>query len=71
VLSDVRTPVLAIWGNEDTWRSLEEGQAQVAELPDASLEIIEGAGHVPMDTNPERFVSLVDRWITGQILRGL
>ena len=69
-LSSVSVPVLAIWGNQDTWRSLEEGREQTAQIPDATIEVIEGSGHVPMDTDSERFVSLVDMWITGQILRG-
>jgi pimeloyl-ACP methyl ester carboxylesterase len=70
-LNEITAPVLAVWGDRDTWRSIDEGREQLAELQDATMEIIEGAGHVPMDTHPARFVEIVDRWITAQTLRNL
>ena len=68
-LPAVTAPVLMVWGDEDTWRSIEEARMQADQVDDVTFEVIEGAGHVPMETHTERFTAIVDQWITGQTLR--
>lgn len=67
----ITRPVLHIWGSEDSWRSLEEAREQVGERENVTFRIIEGAGHIPMDTHPEQFTTAVDSWITGLPLNGM
>ncbi|MFD4327361.1 alpha/beta fold hydrolase [Nocardioides sp. NPDC058538] len=59
--SDV--PMLMIWGDRDgviPYRHA--GQAQAA-LPQAALEVFDGAGHFPFRSDPERFTTVVERFI--------
>jgi pimeloyl-ACP methyl ester carboxylesterase len=62
-ITQVSQPVLLVWGTEDNWRSLEEGEEQAELYPDARLVLIDSAGHVPMDTHPQRFTSVTTDWI--------
>ncbi len=48
-------PTLIFWGEKDTWVPLSSGQAYKKAHPHALLEIIEGAGHCPMETHHEIF----------------
>ncbi len=49
------TPMLLMWGEEDTWVSIEEGRALHAQLPGADWVAYTGAGHLPMEESPEMF----------------
>lgn len=66
----VSAPVLLVWGSEDTWRSIEEGRLQSELWPSATFRVIDGAGHVPMDTHDREFVILVTRWIDSVDVSG-
>lgn len=65
VLQRVPAPVGLIWGRHDRTVPLEVAQAIVAERPDAPLEVIDDAGHVPMVECPgvfaARLLGLLDR----------
>jgi len=64
-LAVVDAPVLFVWGSEDSWRSIEDGQLQADGQPGSQFEIIEGAGHVPTDTHAEQLSRLITRWIAS------
>ena len=46
-LARLRSPVLLLWGEEDTNAGEPEAKAFAARLPDATLEIVREAGHAP------------------------
>lgn len=46
-------PVYAIWGEQDTWVPLEETEKLKIALPSIRIEVIQGAGHCPMETHSE------------------
>ena len=46
-LARLRSPVLLLWGEEDTNAGELEAKAFAARLPDATLEIVREAGHAP------------------------
>ncbi len=50
----IKTPIYLIWGSEDSWVPLERGES-ISEKYNAPLKIMEGAGHNPMETEPEIF----------------
>ncbi|MHB8695727.1 MAG: alpha/beta fold hydrolase [Solirubrobacteraceae bacterium] len=52
---DVRCPVLLIWGAKDRLLPLSLARKLQRDLPDATLVVIEGAGHCPMLEAPEQF----------------
>jgi 2-hydroxy-6-oxonona-2,4-dienedioate hydrolase len=52
-------PVLAIWGEEDTWVPVSDIERIQAIFPQMVVKIIPGAGHVPMETHPEEFTAFL------------
>jgi pimeloyl-ACP methyl ester carboxylesterase len=54
---------LVVWGRHDRLVPLAHGEAYVAALPDARLEILEGAGHYPYLEMPELFAATVERFL--------
>ena len=57
-LSQIDVPILAVWGSEDTWVPPSEGEKLLVIRPDASIRVIEGAAHCPMETHPEEFIRI-------------
>ncbi len=45
-------PSLVLWGDRDIYLPVEFGRAYASALPDAELEIVEGAGHWPLIDDP-------------------
>jgi hypothetical protein len=59
VIRGVRAPVTLIWGGQDPVAPVRTGQLLASRLPDARLQVIAGAGHVPMTQDTERFNALL------------
>lgn len=59
VIRSVRAPVTLIWGQEDPIAPVRTGHLLASRLADARLQVIEGAGHVPMTQGTERFNALL------------
>jgi pimeloyl-ACP methyl ester carboxylesterase len=58
-IGQLERPVLCIWGEDDSWVPLEQGERLVELLPRAELAVIPGEGHCPMETAPEQFNALL------------
>jgi len=60
-LADVRCPALIVEGTQDPdWGDpRQEGEAIVAAMPNARLEMVEGAGHYPHTQYPDETVALL------------
>lgn len=54
-VGELNIPVLCIWGEDDTWVPLENGQRLARLFPRAELVVIAEEGHCPMETSPDRF----------------
>jgi pimeloyl-ACP methyl ester carboxylesterase len=52
-------PSLIVWGEKDSIIPVEHGEAAHAAMPGSRFEVFPGAGHMPHDTDPERFASLL------------
>jgi len=65
-LEELKPPVLLAWGGEDTWVELSEGAAAHARIPDSEMVVIPGAGHVPMDTDPQALADEIIDWVEYQ-----
>jgi 3-oxoadipate enol-lactonase len=65
-LASVRVPVLVGVGEHDKpdFRAIAERLAR--ELPDARLEVIAGAGHLPSMEGPEATAALVRGFLKGK-----
>jgi pimeloyl-ACP methyl ester carboxylesterase len=56
-------PTLVIWGRDDPWIPLESGEALLAALPGAGWQIIDAAGHLPMEEQPAAFNDALLGWL--------
>jgi pimeloyl-ACP methyl ester carboxylesterase len=63
VVSSVRVPTLVLVGEEDGLTPVEESRRLAAVIPGAQLEIIPCAGHLPNLEQPERFNSVLTRFL--------
>jgi pimeloyl-ACP methyl ester carboxylesterase len=59
LLGGVTTPTLVVWGKKDRVVPLECGERYVKALPQARLEVIEGAGHFVEMEKPDELAKLV------------
>jgi pimeloyl-ACP methyl ester carboxylesterase len=59
----VHIPALIVMGRDDQIIPLDEAQAMNDLLPDSSLEIIDGAGHLPNMEQPEIYNRIVQEYI--------
>jgi pimeloyl-ACP methyl ester carboxylesterase len=61
-LGGVELPVLAIWGDSDRIVTPAYGSAYAAGFPNARLEIVKDAGHLPHLEKPADTFSLIDAY---------
>lgn len=58
-IRETRAPTTVLWGSDDGIAPLRTGRLLAARLPQARLQIIEGAGHTPMQEQPAAFRQLL------------
>ncbi|GAA5085139.1 pimeloyl-ACP methyl ester carboxylesterase [Thermocatellispora tengchongensis] len=56
-------PVLVVWGENDQVVTPAYGRAYAAAFPHARLELIPGAGHLPIREEPEAAFAAIDRFL--------
>jgi pimeloyl-ACP methyl ester carboxylesterase len=62
-LSEITLPVLVITGDDDRIVPTADSIRLYRELPNASLEVIQNAGHVPHEEQPQPFIEAVTSFI--------
>ena len=66
-LSNTRQPTLILWGEEDTYVSLQSQQQICSALPDARLVVVSRAGHVTHEDRPQLVNQLIASFLaTGE-----
>ena len=65
-LEQLTMPVLAIWGEKDTWVPVTETDRILSLMPQTVVKIVQGAAHCPMETHPERFNEYLLDWLKNQ-----
>ena len=55
-LKELKMPVTILWGRDDGILSLDYAKALTDKIPGATLQIIDGAAHIPHRQQPARFV---------------
>jgi pimeloyl-ACP methyl ester carboxylesterase len=63
-LPRVRMPTLLVWGANDRLAPPRIGRVLERTLPDASLQLMQGAAHTPMLEAPARFRALLEPFLT-------
>lgn len=64
-LPQLQQPTLMIFGKRDALTRPQAARQMLALLPNAQLEIIDGAGHAPFLSHHQRFTHLVEQFING------
>lgn len=64
-LERLEVPVTIIWGEADPVAPLRTAHLLDARLPNSRLEVIEGAGHVPIKTHPAAFLEILRPTLHG------
>jgi pimeloyl-ACP methyl ester carboxylesterase len=64
-LRTVRMPTTVIWGRDDPVTPLRTGTLLAARMPNARLEIIDGAEHMPMNQRPAAFNEVLLRALSA------
>lgn len=62
-LASIGAPVLLVYGTADRTGDVETWRAFMASLPIGSLEVIEGAGHMPWFDQPSQVATLVEGFL--------
>jgi pimeloyl-ACP methyl ester carboxylesterase len=57
-------PVLIIWGERDPMIPVHHGENAHGAIPGSRLEIFDGVGHLPQLEAPERFIAVLERFIS-------
>lgn len=55
-------PTLLLWGEDDEFQPVTYAERYAAELPHARLERIAGAGHIPMENDPQAVAAALVSW---------
>jgi len=64
-LRGIDIPTLIVWGQRDAMISPEHGPRFAAAMPDARLVLIEDAGHMPVEEQPEATAAAVRTFLEG------
>lgn len=64
-LSDVRIPTLVLWGERDRVIPLHHATAALTRLPDVTLRVLPGIGHVPQVEAAPTVATSIDRFARG------
>lgn len=62
-LADIRCQTVLIVGRQDAWSPVGQHEAMLPYLGEASLEVIENAGHFAPIEQPDAFVSVLEKWL--------
>jgi pimeloyl-ACP methyl ester carboxylesterase len=55
--------MLLVWGDRDPVLPVSHARAATRDLPGCRLEVVPGAGHLPHQSDPARFVLVVDDFL--------
>ncbi len=66
VLSRLRVPALVVWGSEDAIVPFKFARVVANQIGGSSLAIIEGAGHDPHYTDPEKVASYLNEFVSSR-----
>jgi pimeloyl-ACP methyl ester carboxylesterase len=63
VLASIRKPIYLLWGENDPFGGADVARRVAARLPDATLELLPGAGHAPWLDDLDRCVEVTSMFL--------
>jgi pimeloyl-ACP methyl ester carboxylesterase len=67
-LDRLRMPTVIVWGIDDRVLPYFQAKDAIALVQDGSLKLISNCDHLPHVEQPKRFVSVLDRFLSGHSL---
>jgi pimeloyl-ACP methyl ester carboxylesterase len=67
LLAKIGTPTLFVWGADDTFGGEDVARRLVAAMPDAKLEMLPDAGHLPWLDDAETVATAIDGFLAGRV----
>jgi pimeloyl-ACP methyl ester carboxylesterase len=64
-ITGLSSPVLIMWGEQDTWIRVELGRMLHERMPRSEFIVYENAGHVPMEEHPVQTAADATRFLSG------
>ena len=64
---DIRVPTLIVWGTDDQWLPVDHAHRLAEIIPNSTLRLIEGAGHLVQEDRPAELTRTINRWLTEAI----
>jgi pimeloyl-ACP methyl ester carboxylesterase len=64
--SEIRCPVMILWGEEDAWIPIARGRELASRVPGATLHCVPDAGHLVQEDAPEAIVAALLGFLTNQ-----
>jgi pimeloyl-ACP methyl ester carboxylesterase len=64
--AQISTPVLILWGREDTWIPLERGKVLHGMIPGSILQVIPDAGHLVIEEQPEQLMKKIHPFLQNE-----
>ncbi len=68
-IAKVDVPTLIMWGEKDAWVPLEHAELFKKDIKGAELVVIKGAGHVPMEEDPDASSKAADEFFQSLIAK--
>ena len=62
-LAELRVPTLFVWGGKDVFAPPSSGEEMVARMPNARIEIIADAGHIPYLDQPAATAAIINSFL--------
>lgn len=62
-MTKLAVPTLFAWGDQDSFAPAASGQALATRMPDASVEVLADAGHLPQLDQPEALARSINRFL--------
>ena len=63
------SPVLILWGREDTWIPLERGEALHGMIVGSIFRVIPDAGHLVIEEKPDQLIKEIRQFLLDEITR--
>ena len=63
-LKEIQAPTLILWGDKDGLLPLSMGQTFDAGIPNSTLHVFAGVGHVPMEEIPDESAAVAEKFIS-------
>ena len=70
-LAEIRCPALMLWGRQDQFSPVSDGERMARAIPKGQFAVIEDCGHFPSLEYPEQTAGIIRRWMDAhQLLNG-